>query len=167
MLRLINSPVMGMRKRVHSVLEALIAVGEDAFRRIATLAITRELNGGQPEELLRMAFVRARFCELAAQKSELDSTEQYLLGLLSLLPAMLRLPMESLAPDLPLSEKMHVALTGVSIPEGRLLEWVIAHEQGNWSACRIIATTYGPTEEVLVGCYESAVEWAESAQRFA
>jgi len=55
---------------------ALIAVGETVFRRIATLAITSELNGDQPEEVLRMAFVRARFCELAARFCALNSAEQ-------------------------------------------------------------------------------------------
>ncbi len=80
LLRLINSPLCAVRQEVCSVQGALIAVGEDIFRRIATLAITSELNGDQPEEVLRMAFVRARFCELAARTCALNSTEQYLLG---------------------------------------------------------------------------------------
>ena len=90
LLRFINSPVCAMRQEVRSVQAALMAVGEETFRRIATLAITSELNAGNPTELLRMAFVRGRFCELAAEFCALDRTEQYLLGLLSLLPAMLR-----------------------------------------------------------------------------
>ena len=67
LLRLINSPLCAVRQEVSSVQGALIAVGEDAFRRIATLAITSEINAGQPGEVLRMAFVRGRFCELAAR----------------------------------------------------------------------------------------------------
>ncbi|MGB7265431.1 MAG: EAL domain-containing protein, partial [Terracidiphilus sp.] len=53
LLRLINSPVCAMQQEVRSVQAALIAVGEDAFRRMATLAIASELNEGQPMELLR------------------------------------------------------------------------------------------------------------------
>ncbi len=66
LLRLINSPVYAFRGQVSSVQTALMAVGEETFRRIAILAITCELNEGQPPELLRMAFVRGKFCELAA-----------------------------------------------------------------------------------------------------
>jgi EAL and modified HD-GYP domain-containing signal transduction protein len=64
-LRLINSPVCAMPQEVHSVQAALLAVGEETFRRMATVAITSEMNSGQTSELLRMAFVRGRFCELA------------------------------------------------------------------------------------------------------
>jgi len=66
LLRLVNSPMCAMRQEVKSIQSALLAVGEDTFRRIATLAITSELSGSQPAEILRMAFVRGRFCELAA-----------------------------------------------------------------------------------------------------
>jgi len=53
-----------MRQAVDSI-EALLAVGDDAFRRIATMAIASEFNGSQPPELLCMAMVRGRFCEVA------------------------------------------------------------------------------------------------------
>ena len=110
-------------------------MGEDVFRRIATLAITSELNAGQPAEVLRMAFVRGRFCELAAGFCGLNSTEQYLLGLLSLLPAMLRLPMEELTPTLPLREEIRQALEGANVPEGILLAWLVSHEHADWAGC--------------------------------
>ena len=98
---------------------------------MATLAITSELNAGQPAELLRMAFVRARFCELAALFAGLDHTEQYLLGLLSLLPAMLRTPMHDLAPSLPLRDEIRRALLGEKIPERSLLCWLKATNAAN------------------------------------
>ena len=163
LLRVINSPVFAMRQQVRSVEAALLALGEDAFRRIATLAITSELNTGQSEELLRMAFVRGRFCELSADLCFLDPTEQYLLGLLSLLPAMLRVPMSQLAPSLPLREEICVALMGAPVRERKLLDWLIAHEHGDWTACDSIANPCGLDQTGLLRSYESAVVWAESA----
>ena len=118
-LRLINSPMCAMRQEVRSVQSALIAVGEETFRRLATLAIASELNAGQPEEVLRTAFVRARFCELAAALCGLDNKEQYLLGLLSLLPTMLRLPMKKLTPSLPMREEILRALMGEELPDAQ------------------------------------------------
>jgi c-di-GMP phosphodiesterase len=167
LMRLINSPVCAVRQEVRSVEAALLAVGEEVFRRIATLAITSELNAGQPMELLRMAFVRGKFCELAAERCRLDPTEQYLLGLLSLLPAMLRMSMQKLAPELPLREEICVALMGAPVPERALLEWLIAHEHGDWAACDALAAEHELSRAELIQDYEKAVFWAESALQFA
>ena len=166
LLRLINSPLCAVRQEVSSVEGALIAVGEDVFRRIATLAITSELNANQPQEVLRMAFVRGRFCELAADMCELNSTEQYLLGLLSLLPAMLRMPMQELAPALPLREEIVQALKGADLPEGVLLAWLVNHEHGDWEGCDTIIQSHGLELGHLELCYAEAVAWAESALHF-
>jgi c-di-GMP-related signal transduction protein len=49
-----------------------------------------------------MAFERGRFCELAAELLELNPREQYLIGMVSMFPPMLRIPMEELVRMLPL-----------------------------------------------------------------
>jgi EAL and modified HD-GYP domain-containing signal transduction protein len=163
LLRLVNSPMCAIRQEVRSIHAALLAVGEDAFRRIATLAIASELNSGQPTEILRMAFVRARFCEMASASCALDPTEQYLLGMLSLLPAMMRLPMELLAPELPLRDEIREALMGASNPERILLQWLEFHERGEWAECDAITQQNGLNEDELVASYAEALMWAESA----
>jgi EAL and modified HD-GYP domain-containing signal transduction protein len=165
LLRLVNSPVYAVRQEVRSVQAALVMVGESTFRRIALLAIASELNAGQPTEILRMALVRARFCELAAGLCKLDATEQYLLGMLSLLPAMLLVPMEVLTPALPLRETIRNVLEGANSSEGSLLSWVEAHEQGDWNACDAILRPKGLQSEQVNKCYTEAVFWAESAFR--
>jgi EAL and modified HD-GYP domain-containing signal transduction protein len=166
-LRLVNSPLGGMRQEVRSIQAALLAVGDDAIRRIATLAIARELNGGQPPEILRMAFVRGRFCELAAGLCAMGSAEQYLLGMFSLLPAMLRTPMPDLAPTLPFRENIREALLGAKSLESSLLRWVEFHERGDWVNCDAIVRSYDVKQEELVRCYAEAVVWAEQALHFA
>ena len=163
LLRIINSPMCAVRQEVRSVLAALIAVGEETFRRLATLAIASELNAGRPSELLRMAFVRARFCELAAASCGLNSTEQYLLGLLSLLPAMLRVPMRDLTPALPLRGEIRCALMGEDVPERCLLDWLEGHERGDWAACDESAKGATLKAEDLQRSYQEAVIWAEIA----
>ena len=163
LLRLINSPISGMRQEVQSVQAALIAVGEEAFRRMATLAITSELNAGQPAELLRMAFVRGRFCELASVFCGLNHSEQYLLGLLSLLPAMLHIPMRELTPLLPLRDEIRHALEGEKIRERSLLCWLESHERGDWTVCDMVVEKCGLNAGDLLVSYEEALQWAEDA----
>jgi c-di-GMP-related signal transduction protein len=167
LLRLVNSPMCAVRQEVQSIESALLAVGEDTFRRIATLAITSELSTDQPPEILRMAFVRAKFCEDGAVMCGLDATEQYLLGLLSLLPAMLRLPMAELAPALPLRKEIRQALESAPNRERSLLRWLECHERGNWAASDDAAAACGMGGVELLSLYTEAVEWAEGALRFA
>jgi EAL and modified HD-GYP domain-containing signal transduction protein len=167
LLRLVNSPMCAVRQEVSSIQSALMAVGEDAFRRIATLAITSELSSDQPAEILRMAFVRGRFCEVAAVRCGLDKTEQYLMGLLSMLPAMLRLPMTELTPALPLRDGVRRALEGEARAERSLLAWVEFHEHGDWAACDQVVRANGLNQDELVTCYTEAMVWAEAALKFA
>jgi len=163
LLRLVNSPMCAMRQEVQSVQAAIIAVGEETFRRLATLAITTEMNTGQPVELLHMAFVRGRFCELASVFCNLHTTEQYLLGLLSLLPAMLRVPMSNLTPLLPLRDEIRRALEGEKLPERALLCWLEAHERADWPTCDIVTEKQGLNAGDLLVCYAEALQWAQAA----
>jgi len=167
LLRLLNSPACAVRQEVRSIKSALIAVGEEGFRRIAMLAIASELNAGQPGELLRLAFVRGRFCEIAAEECGLDAKEQYLVGLLSLLPAMLHVPMQQLMPALPLREEICIALMGAAIPERMLLEWLICHEHGQWQECDKIVDEHKLDQLKLLHWYTEAVAWSEAALRAA
>jgi len=165
LLRLVNSPLCAMRQEVTSIQSALMLVGEATFRRIAMLAIASDFNANQPEEILRMAFERARFCELAASPCGLDPSEQYLIGMVSLFPAMLRILMEDLVHSLPLREEACEALLGWDIPKGVLLHWVVCHEHGNWKECDAIVRSCGLRHEQLLRCHAEAVAWAESALR--
>jgi len=166
-LRLINSPMYAVQQEVRSVEEALVVIGEDAFRRVATLAITSDLNAGQNQEVLRLALVRGRFCELAARVYGLNPTEQYLVGMLSLLPAMLRIPMDELTPSLPLREEIRQALNDAESPVRGLLAWVIANEQGDWTLCSQTARRWSMDSAPLQRCYAQAIVWAESVLHFA
>lgn len=167
LLRLVNSPIYAIYHEVRSIESAIIAVGEDAFRRIVSLAVLSELNGEDAPEILRMALLRARFCELAAGLRQLDPAEQYLLGMLSLVPAMLRLPMEELTPSLPLRSEICEALQGTMNPERSLLAWLESHERGDWEACDRIVEVNGLSQEQLMRRYADSAIWAEAALRSA
>ena len=161
LLRLVNSPLYAQCQEIRSVHAALIAVGETAFSRIATLAITSELSHDSSPELLRMTFARARFCELAAARCGRDANEQYLVGLLSLLPAMLKVPMEPIAEALPLREPIRKALEGEANAERGLLAWAEAAEAADWNACDALAAQIGLPPEDLQLIESQAMVWAE------
>jgi EAL and modified HD-GYP domain-containing signal transduction protein len=162
-LRLVNSATYSLYNEVRSIHSALQVVGDDAVRRIATLAIASELNAKQAREILRMALVRGRFCELAARASALEPAEQYLLGMFSLLPAMLDVSMATLAPTLTSQVKIQKALLGALTLESSLLRWVEFHEQGNWEKCDAIVQSYGLNQAEMIRCYAEAAIWADAS----
>jgi len=166
LLRMVNSPVFAVRTEVISVESALMAVGEDSFRRMAALAIASEINAEQPPELLRMAFVRARFCELGAKVCGLDANEQYLVGLLSLFPVMLKTGMNELVGSLPLRKEICEALLGTENRERLLIQWIERYELGDWAACDAVLPLLALTQDQAVRCYSQALEWAEKALHF-
>ena len=162
LLRLINSPLYALGQKVTSIKSALTLLGEETARRVATLAIASELNGNQSVEILRMAFVRARFCELAASHCGLIPTEQYLIGMVSMFSAMLRLLMEDIVQSLPLRQQAREALLGTVNEESTLLYWLVCHESGDWALCDEIIQSRGQDHKQIIKCYAEAVAWADA-----
>ena len=162
LLRMVNSPLYGVRKEVSSIHAALVLIGDEMFRRVAMLAIASELKGNHPSELLQMAFLRGRFCELAAAMTRQDDTEQYLLGVLSLFPAMLGVTMEKIAAALPLRPAMRAALQGEANAERAILGWLEFYELGEWESCDASVPGNLSLRERLPHVYAEALGWAEA-----
>jgi EAL and modified HD-GYP domain-containing signal transduction protein len=165
LLRLVNSPVYAIHQEVRNVQSAILAVGDDVLRRMVTLAVLSEMGGAAPPEILHMTLVRARFCELAGRLCGLDPAEQYLLGMLSLLPAMLCLPMEELTPSLPLRAEICEALEGTPNKERAPLAWLEEHERGAWEQCDAIAHAHSLHVGMQPHYYSESLLWAAAALR--
>lgn len=167
LLRMVNSPLYALRSQIRSIRDAIVMIGDEMFRRVATLAIATELKGDSSPELLRMAFLRARFCELAASATCQDPREQYLLGILSLLHAMLRVPVDGLIDSLPLREAIRNALLGQNNPESFTLNWLESYEQGEWESCDRLAAEAGQPTQLLTKLHAEALIWAETNVKLA
>jgi len=157
-LRYVNSPICGIRHPVTSIQEGIMILGDAAFRRIAALAIQSALSQDQSPELLQMALVRARFCAMAAPLCGLEGDEQYLLGMMSLLPPMLRVPMETILRELPLRTEIRDALAGNPSKERCLLTWIECLEDNRPSGCDEISALYGLDRNILAVLYLSSLE---------
>ena len=162
LLRMLNSAAFGLRGEIRSIEKALVTIGENHFRRIAMLAIASTLNCCASPELLRLALARARFCELGATLTRQDPGEQYLLGLFSLLPAMLQIPMQELLTFVALRSEIRDALAGQPIHDAQLLRWIEAFELADWSACDHIARNLQIGAEQLQQCGLDAMNWADT-----
>jgi c-di-GMP-related signal transduction protein len=164
-LRLANSAMQGRLSIVSSVRDALVVVGDDAVRRMVTVALAGVLSGHRPPALVSMALVRARFCELLAPALSQQPQQLYLLGMLSLLDALLETPMDRIMKTLPLPCEMKAALTGEPGPLASALELVRSLEICDWSRCEAVREKVGLRESELAAMYVASLRWAADSLR--
>jgi len=161
LLRLVNSPLWAVRNEVTSVRDAFILVGEDRFRALASVAASCAMGENRPSALIGLSVERARFCELLAPLVRENPSEQFMLGLLSLLDAMLQTPMESIVQTLPLRAEAKAALLGATNPAAIPLCLIRSFETGAWGSCASRADAAGVSEETLARLYFESVQWAK------
>jgi EAL and modified HD-GYP domain-containing signal transduction protein len=112
LLRYVNSAVFGWNGRIESLRHALVALGEDDIRKWVSLAAMPGLVSDKPVELVRTSLTRARLCELIAERAGLAyrSSDCFLMGLFSLLDAMIGRPLPELMGELGLARDVREAL---------------------------------------------------------
>ena len=93
--------------------------------------------------------------------------EQYLIGLLSVIDAILQVPMAEIIGRLPLRAEAAAALLGEDNPAAAVLRLSKSWEQGEWCRCANRAESLGLSEPELTGYYLSSTEWAGEAVRSA
>jgi len=171
LLRFVNSAGFGARGRVSSIRQALILIGEVEFRKLVTIAAATSLKTDttQSPELMLLCLHRARFCELLAPRADLAPGEQHLIGLLSVVNAMLNIPMQKLLNMLPLPATTTNALLGLPSSIDLPLRIILCYEQNDWASCASYCEKLGISEEDLTSIYLDSLQWAnerivESAQ---
>ncbi len=114
LLRYMNSAAFGWSQRIESITRALVALGEDNFRKWLSLAAMTSLVSDKPPELVWESLTRARLCELLAERCGLRnrSADCFLMGLFSMLDAMIGRPLPELLPGLGLPLDVVAALDG-------------------------------------------------------
>lgn len=160
LLRLVNSAFYARPKRVESIREALVILGT---KLIATWVSLINLTGieDKPNELMMTAMVRARMCERLAEAMRRPAKDSYfLVGLFSVLDALLDAPMEDVVAELPLSDELRQALLTRSGPIGSTLASVLAYERAAWEDVDLP----GLEPAVVAGAYLDAVEWTYRIQ---
>lgn len=161
LLRLVNSAVYAIDKKVTSLEDALVIVGENKFRILLLNAIATETCRSRPTELLVHVLHRARFFELIAPYTRQDPMEQYLFGLLSIMDVMLGTPIADLLEALPLRKEVVNALCGEPSPVNRALRLFESYEEADWEDCMNASFALGLTERELTGIYTDALIWAQ------
>jgi len=162
LLKYLNSAYYSRLQPITSIHQAIAFLGGKGTRLFVSLIATSKLSEHKPDELIRTACIRARFLEQIGMAQNLDHGDCFMLGLFSLLDAMLDVSMDVLMGQLPLSEDITQALvhkTGRLYP---LLQLIVLHEVGEWNEMKTLQTQLALDEHSIMTYYLDAVRWAES-----
>ncbi len=164
LLRYINSAFFRRVQEITSIRQALVLLGENGIRQFVMLVTAAELAGDKPNELIRASIIRAKFCELLGQAhgERVDPAELFLVGLFSMLDAMLDASMEAIVAQLPFSESIKKALVDQNGQLADYLNLVTAYETGDWDACLELSQSIAMPESLLPTSYADAVGWADA-----
>ncbi|XOV77895.1 MAG: EAL and HDOD domain-containing protein [Aestuariibacter sp.] len=163
LLRLINSGAFQLQSKISSIKQALVYLGDTEARKFIILIATAHLGEHTPIELVRSSVIRARLCEAIMEKKNSKNPGQaFLLGLFSLIDAILGKPMEEVILRLPLEDDIREALLGFKNDLFHLLELVKAYEAGSWYNTQKMANVVGINECDMTDLYMDALEWSET-----
>ena len=165
-LRSVNSAAFAQTQEIRSIRQAIVLLGLQRIRQWASVWSMAGLNSGGTAVTATVAILRARCCELLADTlGGANGSEFFMLGLCSLLDAMLGRRMATLLEDLPLSAPICAALLGEANVERSVLDAVIAYEQGDWSGAMAAARTAGVSPLRLPDAYAESLQWARELSR--
>ena len=160
LLRYLNSPMFGFKSEIHSVRHALSMLGERDVRRWVRLVAAVGAGQEKTSDLVLSALVRGRFGELLAPKVPHGESDLFLLGLLSLIDAMLEMPMAEVLERVPLDHETKNVLLGQPSVLRPVFQLMLAHESGEWQAVAALNQSLHLESEEVASHYWQAQQWA-------
>ncbi len=163
LLRYINAPFFGLRTKIDSIHHALVLLGEAEVKKWVSLIALASMGDDKPEELVVQASTRAKFCETLASEVGLAQRSQdlFLLGMLTLIDAILNRPLWEILQDIPIQNDIKEALLGKSGQMNDICNLIRAYEEGNWDKLSSISERLGIPVKKLPDHYMSAVDWCQ------
>ena len=163
LLKYINSAAFGMRREIESIEQALVLLGLNPARRWLSLLALSALGDGKPSELMRTALYRGYFLESVAKKLNEDETgDDFLLGMFSVLDALLDQPMEQAIEGMALPKEVRTALLHDDASMAYKLKILYALEHGAWDDVLALSTQYRALKvQDLMGLHTQALVWSD------
>lgn len=145
LLRLVNAVGIGTVRKVDSLRHAIAVLGRKQLLRwlqLLLMAAPGKSEAPQRSPLLQLAALRGRLMEtLAGRCAPGDHAlgdEAFLVGIMSLMPAALGLPMNEILAQIQVVERVQRALAARDDTLGRLLALVERLDDTDWAGCNAL-----------------------------
>ena len=167
LLTYINSVGIGLNNHVSNLRQATVLLGASGIRSWVTLISLQTFSADKPPELFTLSLMRAKFCELIAEKLNrptITPDTGFLLGMFSLIDVLLNQPMPEVLKEVTLSNELNAALIGEDNDLRRLLDLVISYERGDWETVAGCCMREKIPFDDLTPIYNDVLEWYNMVQ---
>jgi EAL and modified HD-GYP domain-containing signal transduction protein len=161
LLRYLNSAAFAFSSEIHSVRHALAILGEREVRRWVRLVATLGVGQDKPSDLVLSALVRARYGELLAPRVPHGDSDLFLVGLLSLMDAILELPMGVVLEGIGLDRETRAVLLGQEGPLDPIYRLMLSHEVADWPQISELCSRLKLPEAFVIESHWKAMQWAQ------
>lgn len=163
LLRYVQSPIFKRSTTIQSIKQALLVLGIDELRRFISLLFTAQFSMGKPQELTAMALTRGRFCELMVQATlpTHSQSSAFLIGLLSLIDAMVDGDIQELMDKLPLHQDMKDAIINRQGESAYFLKLCELFEKADWKNIEFFCQKINVNHEQSSLLFQDAIIWAD------
>jgi EAL and modified HD-GYP domain-containing signal transduction protein len=162
LLRTVNSASVGGRG-IESIRHAVRLTGRAALHKWLSLLLVTSVvsKDGVEAEVVRTALQRARMCEGVAlhARDRRASEGLFMVGLFSLLDAILKVPLPEMLRRIDLSDEVRLALLARSGPYAPTLSVVEAYEHASWDVVDAECRSLGIDATLLGEVYLEAGRW--------
>jgi len=156
-LQLMNSAFFSRSTKIDSIQHATVMLGR---KQLCTWASMMALSGmdNKPREQVRISMVRARSCELLAEKANLKPADSFFtVGMFSSLDLLMDKSLEDLISPLPLADNVVAALLNREGELGEAINCTLAQEEGDWMNIRFADLSTDDLSDINI----EAINWAE------
>ncbi|MGS2721411.1 EAL and HDOD domain-containing protein [Paraglaciecola aestuariivivens] len=161
LLRFINNPLLNKSNKISSLKHALNYMGQVEVKKFIALLALANLGDTKPVELIHLSLIRAKFCDLVAQSKSMRTNppEGFLVGLFSLLDALLDQPMDTIVEKLPLGDELKSALCGQESELKKVLALIEAFEKGYWQGVETYSQQLSLDVRLSQAFYNESLKW--------
>ncbi len=160
LLQYINSPAIGLPNKIKYIRQAINLLGYKnvvKWCRIFLLTLINPSDRGI--ELIRMSSIRGYFLMCLRKFIQVPATEDelFLLGLFSLLDALLEQPMKEIVKLIPLEDLIKKTLLGEITVLAPYIDIIKLQEQGKWRKLPSILKKTDLSMDIITSCYSHAL----------
>ncbi|MCK6265738.1 EAL domain-containing protein [Vibrio sp. ZSDE26] len=167
LLKFVNTMSERLTVPISSFRQALLYLGQDKLKSFVSLTVASFVSRHKPQELTKLSLQRAQFCLLMSRHPLFAAyrDQAFLIGLFSMLDALLDLSLDDLMEQLPLCDGVKGILLERSGPYGSLLHLEECFENADWQGLQSFCHTLELNVEEVIVALSSAQQWSQQVNQ--
>ena len=166
LLAFLNSSAFGLPQKIKSIRQAILLLGWQKIKNWLRVVLLSDMNQSMDiSELVLLSAQRGRFLELVAREHDFwgfDPNSLNLLGIFSLLDALLGIPMTEIVEYLPLEDKLKAALCREPNNEYLPLLHLSGYfEEARWAEAEKMIQQLNLDAGKVKSAFQASVNWAD------